>query len=64
MATYEIETPDGPERGVRVGCREHDEWAEFQPGYRTVAFACDGCGTGVEVSLHDLTDWRDWGERC
>ncbi|WP_049921601.1 hypothetical protein [Halopiger djelfimassiliensis] len=68
MSTYTIEVPDGRsererERGIRVVCDEHGEHQEFQPGYRSVAFYCDGCGFEVEIGLHD-DDWRDWGERC
>ena len=61
---YRIEVPQEPERGIRVGCEEHDDWEEFQPGYRTVAFYCDGCGFEVEISLRDTHEWRDWGEMC
>lgn len=61
---YAVETPDGPERGVRVGCLVHDEWEEFDPGYRSVSFYCGGCGVEVTVDLRDGDDWRDWGEMC
>jgi hypothetical protein len=37
MRSYVIERPDGPERGVRVRCPDHDESQEFQPGRRRVA---------------------------
>lgn len=64
MPAYEVEVPEGPERGIRVACPQHGETEEFQPGYRTVAFHCPGCGFELEVSLHDLTDPRAWDERC
>lgn len=64
MTTYEIERPDGPERGIRVRCPEHGEETEFHPGQRGGAFYCSGCGIEVEARLHDAHDWRDWGERC
>lgn len=63
MSTYEIERPDGPERGVRVACPEHGEAEEFHPAERRVAFYCPGCGVELEVELH-RDDWRDLGERC
>lgn len=64
MSPYEVERPDGPERGVRVTCTTHDEHEEFDPGHRRVAFYCPGCGFELEVALHDTLDWRDMGERC
>lgn len=64
MATFTVEVLDGEERGVRVGCEDHDEWEEFDPGYRKVAFYCDECGFEVEVNLQDTYDWRDLGEMC
>lgn len=64
MATFTVEVPDEEERGVRVGCEDHDEWEEFPPGLRSGTFHCSGCSFEVEVGIHDLLDWRDWGERC
>lgn len=65
MRTYTVEVPDDePERGIRIRCEEHDQAEEFQPGYRSVAFACDDCGYELEVAVHDLLDWRDTGELC
>lgn len=64
MVQYEVEVPDGEEYGIRIRCPTHGESEEFQPGYRTVAFACDACGIELEVSVHDLDDWRDLGEMC
>jgi uncharacterized protein (DUF983 family) len=63
MTTYTVEVPERDERGVRVGCDEHGEGTEFQPGYRTVSFYCDGCGRELEVTVH-VDDWRDLGEIC
>ena len=66
MATFTVEVPDEEEieRGIRVGCEAHDEWTEFPPGHRKGAFYCETCAFELEVDLHDLLDWRDWGERC
>jgi hypothetical protein len=64
MGPFEIRPPAGPERGVRVGCTEHDEWTEFPVGVRRGAVACDSCGLELSVDLRNLHDWRDWGERC
>ncbi|PSP27003.1 hypothetical protein BRC65_08305 [Halobacteriales archaeon QH_2_65_14] len=64
MPGYTVEIPEGRERGIRVTCQDHDESEEFQPGYRTVAFHCPKCGYEVEVTLHDLHEWRDLGEQC
>ncbi|WP_254761821.1 hypothetical protein [Natrinema marinum] len=64
MTTYTVEVPDGNERGMRIVCDEHGDAEEFQPGYRTVAFHCEGCGVELEVTLHDLREWRDLGEMC
>lgn len=64
MTTFTVETPDGPERGVRVACDDHGESEEFPPGRRSVAFYCPDCGYEVEVGLHDTHEWRDPGERC
>ncbi|SEW13022.1 hypothetical protein [Natrinema salifodinae] len=64
MTSYTVDVPDGGERGIRIECAEHGDAEEFQPGYRTVAFHCDGCGYEVELTLHDLHEWRDLGERC
>lgn len=61
---YEIERPDGPERGIRVACTDHGTAEEFHPAERQVAFHCPDCAMEVEVTLHDLLDWRDLGERC
>lgn len=64
MSTYTVETPEGQERGIRVTCKKHGETEEFHPGQRTVAFYCEMCGYEVEITLHDLHDWRDLGEMC
>lgn len=64
MPDYTVTVTDGTERGIRVQCTDHDEASEFQPGRRTVAFYCSGCGYELEVTLHDLADWRDLGEMC
>lgn len=64
MSPYQVERPDGPERGIQIACTEHDEREEFHPGHRRVVFYCPDCGVEVEVSLHDTFDWRDLGERC
>lgn len=61
---YEIEAPDGPERGVRVRCTDHDTQTEFDPAERRVAFHCPACAMEIEVALHDLLEWRDLGEWC
>lgn len=63
MTSYTVELPEGEERGVRVECDDHGDWAEFQPGYRTVSFYCEGCARELEVTLH-AEDWRDLGEMC
>jgi len=60
---FEIERPEGDERGVLVRCPEHGESVEFQPGERGGAFYCSGCALEVEVRVHP-PDWRDLGERC
>jgi hypothetical protein len=64
MTSFSVSVPDGEERGIVVRCDTHDEAEEFPPGYRTVAFHCDGCGYEVELTLHDLQEWRDLGEMC
>lgn len=64
MTTFIVEVPDGEERGIRVGCEDHDEWKELQPGYQKGAFYCDGCGFEIEIGLQDTHDWRDLGEMC
>lgn len=64
MTDYTVEVPDGTERGIRIECDEHGESEEFQPGYRTVAFHCDGCGLEIQIDVRDLYDWRDLGEMC
>ncbi|MFT4889221.1 MAG: hypothetical protein ACI9YT_000130 [Halobacteriales archaeon] len=64
MTAFTVEVPEGEERGIRVRCEDHGESEEFQPGYRTVAFYCEGCGYEVEITLHDTHDWRDLGEMC
>jgi len=64
MSAYEIERPDGPERGIRVRCPDHGEETEFEPGRRRGTFYCSICGLELEVALHDPYDWRDPGERC
>ena len=61
---FTVEVPDEQERGIRVGCEAHDNWEEFRPGYRRVAFFCEGCGFELEVTLRDLHDWRDMQEMC
>lgn len=63
MSSYTIEIPEEEELGVRVTCDEHGDSAEFQPGYRTVSFYCEGCARELEVTLH-TEDWRDLGEMC
>lgn len=64
--TFTVEVPENgePERGVRVGCDAHDEWTEFEPGYRGGTFYCETCAFELEIDLHDLLDWRDLGEEC
>lgn len=64
LATFTVEVPDEEERGVRVSCEAHGEREEFRPGHRRGTFYCEGCGFELAVDLHDLLDWRDWGERC
>lgn len=64
MTTYTIATPDEEERGIRVECDEHGESKEFQPGYRKVAFYCEGCQYELEINLHDVLEWRDLQEMC
>lgn len=64
MIDYSVELPEGEEYGIRVRCDEHGESQEFQPGYRSVAFCCERCGYELELSLHDLLEWRDMGEMC
>lgn len=62
--SYQVEIPEGPERGIRVSCPDHGESEEYPPGRRHVAFFCPGCGFELEVSVHDTHDWRAWDERC
>lgn len=64
MTTLTVELPDEAERGIRVTCATHDSTEEFQPGFRRVAFHCEQCGHELELTLHDLLEWRDLGERC
>ncbi|MFB6185063.1 MAG: hypothetical protein ABEI96_10950 [Haloarculaceae archaeon] len=64
MPNYEVTVPEGPERGIRVRCVDHDEQREFQPGYRRVSFYCEGCGLEVEFDVRDADDWRDLAEMC
>lgn len=64
MTDYRVELPAAEERGIQITCETHGEAEEFQPGYRRVAFYCDGCGYEVEFSLRDTHDWRDLGEMC
>ena len=64
MTRYTIETPDGPERGVRVTCEDHGESAEFPAGHRKGTFYCERCGAEVTVDVRDAHDWRDTGEMC
>ena len=61
---YTVETPDGPERGLRVTCESHGRSEEFDPGYRSGAFYCPDCGYEIEVTLRDTHEWRDLGESC
>lgn len=62
-SNFEIERPDGPERGLQITCPEHGEREEFQPGKTGGTFYCSGCGVEIEVQVR-APDWRDWGERC
>ena len=64
MTTYEVQRPDGDERGIRVACPEHDHAEEFPPGRARVTFYCPDCAFEVEVALHDDLDRRPWGEMC
>lgn len=64
LASFTVEVPDEPERGLRVGCENHDEWQEFQPGFRKVAFHCPGCSYEIEISVTDMLEWRDMQEMC
>lgn len=64
MTDYIVTVPEGEERGIQVRCADHGEAEEFQPGYRRVTFHCSACGREVELTLHDLHDWRDLGEMC
>jgi uncharacterized protein (DUF983 family) len=64
MVTYEVERPDGEERGIRIACPDHGESEEFQPGYRRVSFYCPGCEFELTVELDDPHDPRDLGELC
>lgn len=50
---YTVETPDGPQRGLRVTCESHGHSDEFDPGYRTDAFYCSDCGYEIEVTSRD-----------
>jgi len=61
---YEIERPDGSERGVRVTCTDHGTTEEFHPAERRVTFHCPDCAMEVEVALHDLIGWQDRAGRC
>ena len=61
---YTVETPDGPERGLRVTCESHGRSEEFDPGYRSGVFYCPDCGYEIEVTLRDTHEWRDLGESC
>lgn len=61
--SFVVEEVEGPERGLRVTCTEHDESAVFDPGQRRVTFYCPGCGYELEAALH-AEDWRDLGEMC
>ena len=64
MTEYTVEVPDDRERGIRVECTEHGEREEFQPGYSTVPFYSEGCGTEIAVSVSVADDWKDMGEMC
>lgn len=64
MFSYTVDVPQEDERGIRVTCEEHDESEEFQPGYSTVTFHCEHCGYEIEITAHDLHEWRDFGEMC
>jgi len=59
MSQYTVTLPEGEERGVKIACDEHGESEEFQPGYRTVAFHCEGCGYELELTVHDLLNPRE-----
>ena len=54
MPEYTVTVPEGEERGICVACERHGDSEEFQPGYRTVTFHCEGCGYELELTLHDL----------
>lgn len=62
--TYRVEAPEEPDAGIRVACEAHNGSETFEPGYRTVAFHCDGCGIEVEVHLEDTEEWRELTELC
>jgi uncharacterized protein (DUF983 family) len=64
MPGYSVEIPERQERGIQVTCEAHGETEEFQPGYRTVAFYCEQCGYELELTVHDLHEWRDLQEMC
>jgi len=64
MATYEIEVPEGTERGIEIRCPDHGESTYVQPGLRSATFACHDCGIELTVTAEDLDDWRDLGEFC
>ena len=50
---YTVETPDGPQWGLRVTYESHGHSDEFDPGYRTDAFYCPDCGYEIEVTSRD-----------
>lgn len=64
MVSYTVDVPETDERGIRITCEEHGESEEFQPGYISVAFHCPKCGYEMEITRHDLHEWRDFGELC
>lgn len=64
MATYRVFVPERPGDDIRIACDEHGETARFEPGFRSVAFHCHGCGREVELSLRDTDDWRELTEWC
>jgi len=64
MFSYTVEVPQQGERGIRVSCEDHGESEEFQPGYSSVAFHCSKCGYEIEITAHDLHEWREFAELC
>ena len=64
MPGYTVTLPEQAERGIRVTCTDHDHTEEFSPAQRTVAFHCPDCGYEIELTVHDLHEWRDLHEMC